>query len=191
MPEKLAKDDFATREEVVTALSSLTDDQMILLGKWARYYVRGIPLLDHEDLLHTAIVAVLNGGEKGKTRQWPKSINFLTFLSNVMKSIASSQRRSQISFLGKTVLLEDAEASLAVESHETEIIKFIEVEEELVFLRSLFKDDLEASTILEFMLNGASKIKILKETGMSEKRYDSARKRIRRKVENLNLRRTT
>lgn len=189
MLKMLIDNNFATIEEVQTALAALSKADLLRLGKLARYHIRGIPTIEPHDLLNEAIVSLLQGGKKGETRQWPKSTNFLTFLANVMKSIASSHRRQHGRLIGKNTPWEEVEDSLSEESHENAIIKFFEIEQELALIRSLFKDDKEAISILELIFDDTKKIEIMKKTGLTEKRYDAARKRIRRKTEHLNINR--
>ncbi len=81
-------EEYATDEEVVAAIRSLTNADGVRLGKIARFRARGLAGLglglSADDLLQEAIKRTL-----GRTRRWRKKVPFVMHLSKTIRSISS------------------------------------------------------------------------------------------------------
>ena len=84
----LARRDVATPEESVAALRRLSDGDLRRLERLARLRVIGLHAVDWRDLLHEAIVRLLDG-----SRRWPRDVSMVVFLRETMRSIASDHWR--------------------------------------------------------------------------------------------------
>ena len=179
----LVHQDTATREECARALRQLSDRDLGTLDELARLRAVGLTSLSARDLLHEAIVRMLDG-----RRKWLRDVPLIAFLRGVMRSIASDQWRRQEaavvvseSAIGTEdetadgAIAEAPDASLAPETRAAAAQTLSRIEE-------LFKSDAEALTVLAGMATGLSPRDIQEENVMSKTRYASTQRRIRRKL---------
>jgi RNA polymerase sigma-70 factor (ECF subfamily) len=155
-------------------LRTVSRTDLLRLKAIARLHARGLPVgIGWTDLLHEAIVRVLDGSRKA-----PPGLSMVAFLAGVMRSIKAEHwrrlRRDARTFVPPGVHLDEAcdpapdpERSLAAS-------------EALAALDILFADDPQALQVIEGLGQGMTAEEIRKAYAMSETEYDSTRKRMRR-----------
>ncbi len=159
---------------VARVLEKVSKTDLLRLKVIARLHARGLPAgVGWTDLLHEAIVRVLDGSRKP-----PSGLSMVAFLAGVMRSIKAEHwrrlRRDARTFVaGRTRADEqrdpapDPERSLAAS-------------EALAALDRMFADDPLALQVIEGLGEGLSAEEIRKAYAMSQTDYDSTRKRMRR-----------
>ena len=174
---------IATREECAEALRALSDEDCERLEKIARLRVIGLHAVAWRELLHDAIVRLLDG-----TRRWPRDVPLVVFLRETMRSIASDHWRR---LDGPVVVAESemdadggvgggAVASAVDETAQPE--RRASAEETLARIEAAFEGDAEALCVLAATASGRSPGEIQQEIGIDETRYASTLRRIRRRL---------
>ena len=194
--KKDSKPEYATRDDVERAVESLSSADELRLGKFARYKIRGLGRMaigrDHEDLLGEAIKSTWIGAEEGdEGRRWKKTtVPFVQQLLGAMRSIASHWKAAH----DENEAYLDSE--VAVETEDGDILSAVEnapsgaLSQELVLLAKealnsvyqMFHDDDDAALVIEGIKENWSGPEIVKQLGLSQKRYEAAIKRIRYRV---------
>lgn len=182
----MAIDDFqdihATTAEVAAALVALSDADLVRLKQIAQLRSAGLSTVTWEDLVNEAAVRSLAGA-----RRWPRSIPFIAFLAQTIRSIASEEWRrlehEQTSVEADLGSGEDDDqpiANLAVDhlTPEREVI----ARKTLNDIELLFHDDQEAKVILHGFAQGATPEQIQASASLTPTQYASAQRRIRRRL---------
>lgn len=177
-------DDLATATDVAAALLSLTDADLVRLKRIAQLRSAGLVAIEWKDLINEAVSRAL-----GETRRWPRSVPFVAFLAQTMRSIANEEWRR---LHQEKVTLE---SDLGTANSEGELMILDELAENSVHperevlarktleeIEALFKDDLEALAILNGLAEGLTPDEIQIKGDMSRIQYASSQKRIRRKL---------
>ena len=161
----------------------LSDGDLRRLEQLARLRVIGLHAVDWRDLLHEAIVRLLDG-----TRQWPRDVPLVAFLRETMRSIASDHWRR----LERPVVVAESELGIDGEIDGSEVghardvagqpERQVSADETLARIEDAFRDDDEALKVMAGMAGGKSPREIQEETGMDETRYASTQRRIRRRL---------
>jgi DNA-directed RNA polymerase specialized sigma24 family protein len=170
----------ATPAEVVTALAALSDADLVRLKQIAQLRSAGLSAVSWEDLVNETVVRSLAGA-----RRWPRSVPFIAFLAQTIRSIANEEWRRLAH--EQTSL----EADLASEEGDAELLPNLAVddispEREVVARRTLddiellFHEDREAKAILHGLAHGATPEEIQVSTPLTSTQYGSAQRRIRR-----------
>src|SRR5262249_23396144 len=165
-----------TTADVARAIHGLSDADLVRLRALARLWTRGLPgELAWSDVLHEAIVRALDG-----TRKWPPGVPILAFLSGIMRSICVDQwRREQRDAL---LLVRDGAATDACaagdDSRDPE--RMLAASQRLAAIFRLFGHDALALKIIAGLAEGLMPDEICARYAMSEREYDSTRKRMRR-----------
>jgi DNA-directed RNA polymerase specialized sigma24 family protein len=144
---------------------------------------------DGAELLGEAVVRALNG-----TRRCPRHVAATTFLIGVMKSLASEIIEKRGADPLSRIVADDTfspDGLLASEPtpapNPEDALAIKEAEEGMAALvmeiESLFADDAEALTILRGEMNGLSAEEIREDGAIKEIAYNSARRRIRRRID--------
>jgi hypothetical protein len=202
-PQPDPGEQVASPDEVRDALRSLSEPDHRRLAKAARLFMRFHPALAGEyeagDLLQMAVLAALQG-----TRKWPKNwVDFVKFLAETMRSIASNEsRKLREGMQTHTVpegeggpsdvdvrqadALENAisetptpDQALLQKEHEAESLT------KITLLRAQFADDEEIARIFELQLAGLSKREIRERLGMDSTRFWTADRRLTRRIEQI------
>jgi RNA polymerase sigma-70 factor (ECF subfamily) len=166
-----------TAADVARAIHSLTDADLVRLKALARLWARGLPgVLAWSDILHEAIARALDG-----TRRWPPGVPILAFLSGIMRSICVDQwRREQRESL---LLVRDGVAtgaSAAADETARDPERMLAATQRLGEIHQLFAGDPAALKIIAGLAEGLTPDEICRRYAMSERAYDSTRKRMRR-----------
>ena len=177
----LARRDVAIPEESAAALRRLSDGELRRLDQLARLRVIGLHAVDRRDLLHEAIVRLLDG-----SRRWPRDVSLVAFLRETMRSIASDHWRR----LEEPVVMSEAELGVHQETGEGALDNAIDpvasperrvsAAETLARIEEAFKGDENALKVMAGMAIGKSPKEIQEEAGMNKTRYASTQRRIQR-----------
>jgi DNA-directed RNA polymerase specialized sigma24 family protein len=166
-----------TAADVARAIHGLSDADLVRLGALARLWTRGLPgLLGWSDVLHEAIARALDG-----SRKWPPGVPILAFLSGIMRSICVDQwRREQRESL---LLVRDcgsADASAAADGAARDPERMLAAAQRLAAIHRLFTGDAAALKIIAGLAEGLTPDEICRRFGLSDRDYDTTRKRMRR-----------
>jgi DNA-directed RNA polymerase specialized sigma24 family protein len=167
-----------TGDDVAQAIHALTDADLVRLGALARLWARGLPaVLAWSDILHEAIARALDG-----TRRWPPGLPILSFLSGIMGSICIDQwRREQREalLLVRDGLATDAHIA-ATDDAVRDPERMLAAAQRLAAIHRLFAADPAALKIIAGMAEGLDADEICRRHAMSDREYDTTRKRMRR-----------
>ena len=193
----------ASPDEVRDALRSLSEPDHRRLTKAARLFMRFHPILagEHEagDLLQIAVLAALQG-----TRKWPKNrVDFVKFLAEAMRSIASNESRRLCEGMQTHTVPETEGRSADVDVREADALEsavsstsnpeqvLLQKEHDaerltkIALLRAQLADDQEIARIFELQLAGLSKREIRERLGMDSTRFWTADRRLTRRIEQI------
>ncbi|MBX3502473.1 MAG: hypothetical protein KF889_23765 [Alphaproteobacteria bacterium] len=134
---------------------------------------RGLPGgLGWADILNEAVVRCLDG-----SRRWPAGVPLLAFLSGVMRSICDDHWRRARRDHALMVAAPDADGSMIAPDNPERVLAAAQA---LGAINVLFADDPAALKILAGLAEGMTATDIRLHYDMSERDYDSTRKRMRR-----------
>jgi DNA-directed RNA polymerase specialized sigma24 family protein len=168
---------------VGAALAALSDADLLRLKQFAELRSLRLPLLNWSDLLNEAIVRALDG-----SRLWPADVDFMVFMLQSIRSIASEQwRRIQRTPVSREADLPPADptsterASLdEVGRNELNPQREVLAERALRDVMTIFRADKQATAILEGLAEGDGPADIHRRVGMTPIQYATAQRRIRR-----------
>jgi DNA-directed RNA polymerase specialized sigma24 family protein len=169
--------------ETALALQLVNDMDLLRLKTIARLHARGLPPdVSWEDLLQEAFTRVLVG-----SRRQPEGVTTVPFLAGVMRSLKSEHWRRVQARSGSPGTLgsdrpgiEAREVELRDPSPDPE--RSLVAQQELTAIRRLFADDAVALQIITGLGDGLSAERIRSTYRISRTDYDSARKRMRRRL---------
>src|SRR6202034_3249370 len=142
---------------VAAALATLSDADLLRLKRFAQLRSLRLPLLNWSDLLNEAIVRALDG-----SRLWPADVDFMVFMLQSIRSIASEQwRRIQRTPVTREADLPPADPTSAdtasldeVGRNELDPQREMLAERALRDVMTLFRADKQATAILEGLAKG-------------------------------------
>lgn len=172
MQQSTIQDQFHTIDEFKSALV-LGEAEWAKLRRLARNRCRIRRPGDEDEVLQEAICRVLEG-----RRKWPNGLDLFIFLSGVMKSIVSDNPK--IGF--RRNLDRDIEAASDVASEDTSAADTVLETEVVTYVMALFEGDEEAETLAEGIMDGWDKNDLLSLFNDDVSRYETVRKRFRRKL---------
>ena len=159
--------------DVGRALKALSDADLVRLKSLARLWSRGLPGgIGWADVLNEAILRSLDG-----SRRWPPDVPLLAFLSGVMRSIRDEHWRRVRRDHALLVAAPDADRSPIAPDNPERVLAAAQA---LGAINGLFADDPAALKILTGLAEGMTASDIRLHYDMSEREYDSTRKRMRR-----------
>ena len=163
----------AAAGDVGRALGALSDADLVRLKSLARLWSRGLPGgLGWTDVLNEAIVRSLDG-----SRRWPPDVPLLAFLSGVMRSICDEHWRRARRDHAWLVTASDTGSPVAAADDPERVLAAAQA---LGAINGLFAQDPPALKIIAGLAEGMTATDIRLHYDMSEREYDSTRKRIRR-----------
>lgn len=166
---------YADQAAARIALGSLPQADLVRLSRIARLRALGLAGTDAEDLLNEAIVRVLDG-----RRRWPLDVPMVAFLAQVMRSIADEERERE----GRSAAGEwDDMAGLADDQPEPP--RAIDAKERLDTVFARFAGDGDVLALIDGHAEDETTAETRARTGMDAKRYDAARKRLKRTLEKM------
>lgn len=193
---------LATAEEAEQAIQQLTDVDYFRLVKVARLLIGGSSYGTAEDLAAEAIQTPYLAARGEGGRRWPKDVDFMAYLVQTMRGLASDSRKSATcrSTVSNRVPSRDGPdehdlfdqprfSSLSPEE------SAIEAEDEedcqqaddsyLAKIDERFKNDAGVQWIIRGLKEDKSPGEIQELSGMTKTQYESAQRRWRRGVEKL------
>ncbi len=163
-----------TTVDVARAIHALTAADLVRLKALARLWTRGLPeVLGWSDVLHEAIARALDG-----SRKWPPGVPILAFLSSIMRSICDDQwrrTRREGRLLAHDDDLGESEAQPAADPE-----RALAAAQALAAVNDLFCADPAALKVIAGLADGLTPAEICRLYGMSERDYDTTRRRMRR-----------
>jgi DNA-directed RNA polymerase specialized sigma24 family protein len=187
----------ATVKDFLIAWNQLTDADHLRLRRAARRYMGGTLYRDPQELVADAINTAYCAAAGHGGRRWPLEVRFMAYLINTIRGIASDERRAQARHptitgcLGpedqlpesaaidpsdsRTVSAEDW-CSQAQERHHRDQ----QGEDWLDKARHHFQNDADVLWIIRGIVEGLSASEIIRLSGMTETRHESAHRRWRR-----------
>jgi DNA-directed RNA polymerase specialized sigma24 family protein len=169
----------STALDIAQAIRALSDTDLVRLKALAQLWVRGLPGgLTWADLVNEAIARALDG-----SRRWPPGVRLVAFLSGVMRSICDDHwrrvRRDHELFVPGEDLADPGacgeEADLPPGPE-----RLLAAAQALAAVNSLFAHDPPALKIIAALAEGLTAKEICNLYAMSEREYDTVRKRMRR-----------
>lgn len=147
--------------EAMKFISELDAAEWARLRALARNRCRGRFQGQEEDALHEAIVRIASGG-----RRWRRKVPFEAFVAGVIRSIVSKWSNC----------VPPTERNLECHGGFEDVLEKQVLEQ----YRARFANDVDALMLVEGWIEGAPREDVLELLDGDEKRYDAARKRIRR-----------
>jgi hypothetical protein len=166
--------DYASLEEVTAGLERVSPSEWNRIELKARILVRGTAM-DAGDVINTAVERLLTrDGDRG--RHWHRKETFADCMNRTMKSIVRDYwRRQQIPM----VAISDTAAGLRADPNpEAQLI----AQDELAKVLKALGDEDNTSAIAIALATGESPAGIRNRFELTETGYDSALKRIRRRI---------
>jgi DNA-directed RNA polymerase specialized sigma24 family protein len=173
------KQDCLSSDEISAAFDGLSPDDRLKLRLIENHLLGGTGM-SKGDLVHEAVCRSLTG-----RRNCPRHINFMAFLVETMKSIASHAREKRrrsppVGELDATSITEASDIALAL-SPEDQLIEKSRLQE----IYGHFEDDGEAGLVLLGLADGLRGKELREFTGLDQPGLDYALKRIRKRMRNL------
>jgi len=161
--------------DAARALHALSNADLVRLKALARLWSRGLPAgLGWADVLNEAVLRVLEG-----SRPWPPGVPLLAFLSGVMRSICDDHwRRLRREALTRRGDVADLAATAEEPSPGPE--RTLAAAQVLGEIDRLFAGDRPVLQIIAGLSEGLTAREICRVYEMTERDYDTARKRMRR-----------
>lgn len=182
LPMPTLIDDFASSGEVIEALENLSNADLARLKSIAQLRSKGLGSFEWQDLIQETIRRTLEGH-----RKWPKSIAFIAFLAQTIRSVANEEWRRLI--YEKVTLESDLNTIDSEESIINEIaINSVNPEREIIanntlaHVEALFHGDDEALAVLVGCAKGDTPNEIQAKYNLTNIQYASAQKRIKRRI---------
>jgi len=164
--------------DVAAALCALSNAELLRLNALARLWTRGMPeTLSWADVLQEAIARALDG-----SRTWPPGVPILAFLSGVMRSICDDHWRQHVREARVIVRSADAGDARAegVSAATPDPERVVAAAQALSDIYDLFVGDGAALKVITGLADGLTAAEICETYGLSEREYDTTRKRMRR-----------
>ena len=165
----------STTADVARAIHALTAAELLRLKALARLWTRGLPeVLGWSDVLHEAIARALDG-----SRKWPPGVPILAFLSSIMRSICDDHwRRARRE--GRLLARDDDREAGEGEAQAPDPERALAAAQALAAVNELFCGDAAALKVIAGLADGLTPAEICRLYGMSERDYDTTRRRMRR-----------
>jgi DNA-directed RNA polymerase specialized sigma24 family protein len=177
--------EYASIDEVIAALDALTPEELLRLRQLAKLRSATLVVMGWEDLLNEAIKRALEGA-----RAWPKTVPFMAFMVQTMRSVASEERRElqANATVAEADLFRAHSSSLPLDElavDEVDPARAAETRQLLRSIECLFADDPAAQCVLHGFGLGSSPEEIQRDSGMTPTQYASTQRRIRRALARL------
>jgi len=168
-----------TAVDIARAIHSLSNSDLVRLKALALLWTRGLASwLGWADVLHEAIARALDG-----SRRWPPGVSIVAFLSGIMRSICDDQWRRARRELEVLVRADDlGEPGMLGEEAEfsPDPERMLAAAQALSAVNQMFALDPSALKVIAGLTDGLTAQEIQQRYGMSEREYDTVRKRMRR-----------
>lgn len=175
-PNPIVAEEFS--RDVAAALAALSNAELVRLNALARLWTRGMPeTLSSADVLQEAIARALDG-----SRKWPPGVPILAFLSGVMRSICDDHWRHAVREARVIVRGHDAADAGAEETGagHPDPERVLAAAQALSDIYDLFAGDGLALKVITGLADGLTAVEICEAYRLTEREYDTTRKRMRR-----------
>ena len=164
-----------TTVDVARAIHALSAADLLRLKALARLWTRGLQdALAWSDVLHEAIARALGGA-----RRWPPGVPIVAFLCGIMRSICEDHwRRARRE--GRLIAREEDVADLGGEDATSDPERTLAAAQALAAVNELFAGDGAALKVIAGLADGLSPPEICRLYGLTEREYDTTRRRMRR-----------
>jgi RNA polymerase sigma-70 factor (ECF subfamily) len=163
-----------TTVDVARAIHALSAADLVRLKALARLWTRGQDVLAWSDVLHEAIARALGG-----SRRWPPGVPIVAFLAGIMRSICEDQwRRDRRE--GRVLAREEDVADLGGADAPPDPERALAAAQALAAVNDLFAGDAAALKVIAGLADGLSPPEICRLYGLTERDYDTTRRRMRR-----------
>ena len=163
-----------TTVDVARAIHALSSADLVRLKALARLWTRGQDALAWSDVLHEAIARALGGA-----RRWPPGVPIVAFLSGIMRSICEDHwRRARRE--GRVLAREEDVADLGGTDAASDPERTLAAAQALAAVNDLFAGDAVALMVIAGLADGLSPPEICRLYGLTERDYDTTRRRMRR-----------
>lgn len=159
------------------AVAALGDADFARLGQIARLRARGLADLEWKDLLNDAIRRVLDG-----TRRWPRDVPFVMFMREVMRSLASEAWRRQVRANVAEPESDESDPLAGLADDRPDPERTAIAHDLVEKLKGQLSGDDVALAIIAGIAEGQSPVELQRAAGLDPIQYESARRRIRRRV---------
>jgi len=164
------------------ALELVNKFDLLRLKTIARIYARGLPPEGAwEDMLQEALTRVLTG-----SRRRPEGVAMVAFVAGILRSLRADywRRVKRESGDGRLRIDHQAGESLALDVADPTPgpERALGARQQLTLIKLLFADDAAALKIIDGLGQGLSAEQIRLSMGISKTDYDSARRRMRRRI---------
>lgn len=199
---------WATREEIDQAIAALSPSQWLKVQKIAKWRVCVLPRsagYNWKDLLNEVLLSTLIGAQgNGRGRRWNKRVDFVTYLKGAIRSIAdhskdksdqgevleceaiscdaAGQELSPLDNLGPGDSPDERARVAVTEGFQPAAERQLIAKEKVERMFRMFKDDKEATFVLEGWSQDMQKNEIMQKYELTARQYDAAAKRIRAKL---------
>ncbi len=168
-----------TAADIASAIHALTDADLVRLKSLARLWSLGLPGgIGWTDVLHEAVARVLDG-----SRPWPPDVPILAFLSGVMRSICDDHWR-RVRYEQRLLVSRDDPNHRGGSGDPIDEVpdpeRVVVAAEVLTRVYRLFEGDPLALKVIAGMADGLPAKDICKFYDISERDYDTTRRRMRR-----------
>jgi DNA-directed RNA polymerase specialized sigma24 family protein len=186
---RIPEENAASQEEILAALSALTDEQLLKLRNFARFRINGLGQKsggrDYEDLLGEAVKRTLAGD-----RRWNKSVGFFQHLRGAMRSTSTHWKENFDKGEGRIGLPTswpnvEGEGNghfLHLPSGAPDCERVLSAKQTLEEVEQLFTDEPLIREIIDGLRDNLSGPDIQHILRLSQVQYETAVKRMRRKV---------
>lgn len=179
-----ADEDVACEDEVRERLLSLDEAALNQLYAATVRYRLFLPKEDVDDLVNEAIQRVLDG-----RRKWPRTVDFMAFLLETMRSVASEWAKRNRRTVPESRLNPDGEDGGEEKSFlERQPASNSDPEADVAFrefadrIEKVFGEDDEVMTVIIARVEGLTPAETQKDFNMTASAYAAAQKRLRRAV---------
>jgi DNA-directed RNA polymerase specialized sigma24 family protein len=170
----IAAESQAKRAEIERTFLGLGDADLLRLQRFAQLRARLVPAMEWRDLLQEAIARALDG-----RRKCPRSIDFMAFMRQTIRSIANEHVRREERKPAHTDFDDEQLLDRSLNSAR-QPERLVAVDKLLQEIHALFAGDPEVLAVISGLAADESPREIQDRSGMSATQYASAQKRIRR-----------
>ena len=168
-------------EEIRAAIEAFTDVDWVRVRKAAEYWARRHGA-EADEVMQDALERAIDG-----SRQCPRDLSVLKFLSGAMRSISSEERKARARRGEVHLVAEDGRLIVDPVDDRQTAAEAAESRQEATRIKTtlldLFEGDLAAQTILEGDMDGMEGEELRALTGLDVKGFATKRRLIRRRID--------
>ncbi len=187
MSARPVTDESVTLQEVALTLSTLSDSDLSQIKHLAMIRSYGLTLMGWQDLVNEAVSRLLSGA-----RRWPRTVPFVAFMAQTMRSIASEEWEE----IERGTIVREADFATSADADVPHLAELgaapVDVEAHALALVALqkiqahFSADPEVLAVLQGLALGSTPAEIQRQVNMTPTAYATAQRRLRRYVASAN-----